>query len=211
MHDATILDNQLRILTSLMPHSSSVSMMILVGAGSRYENSEMAGLSHFLEHLPFKGTKGWPSARLISETIEGVGGIMNASTDREMTIFWCKVSTLHFKQAFSVLMDMLLNPILDPDEMEKEREVIQEELRMTNDYPTQRVDLLIAELLWPDQAMGRDVGGTLDSVANISVESVKKYMTHQYNPANTVISLAGNIIHQEVTDLVHLPTRDWYP
>lgn len=211
MHDATILDNQLRILTSLMPHSSSVSMMILVGAGSRYENSEMAGLSHFLEHLPFKGTKGWPSARLISEAIEGVGGIMNASTDREMTIFWCKVSTLHFKQAFSVLMDMLLNPILDPDEMEKEREVIQEELRMTNDYPTQRVDLLIDELLWPDQAMGRDVGGTLDSVANISVESVKKYMTHQYNPANTVISLAGNITHQEVTELVQLTTRDWYP
>ena len=211
MHDTTVLDNQLRILTSVMPHSSSVSMMILVGAGSRYENCEMAGLSHFLEHLPFKGTKGWPSARLISEAIEGVGGIMNASTDREMTIFWCKVSTLHFKQAFSVLIDMILNPNLDPDEMEKEREVIQEELRMTNDYPAQRVDLLIDELLWPDQAMGRDVGGTLDSVAEISVESVKKYMTHQYNPANTVISLAGNIINQEITELIELATRDWHP
>ena len=211
MHDTTVLDNQLRILTSVMPHSSSVSMMILVGAGSRYENCEMAGLSHFLEHLPFKGTKGWPSARLISEAIEGVGGIMNASTDREMTIFWCKVSTLHFKQAFSVLIDMILNPNLDPDEMEKEREVIQEELRMTNDYPTQRVDLLIDELLWPDQAMGRDVGGTLDSVADISVDSVRKYMTHQYNPANTVISLAGNIIHQEITELIELATRDWHP
>ena len=211
MHDTTVLDNQLRILTSVMPHSSSVSMMILVGAGSRYENCEMAGLSHFLEHLPFKGTKNWPSARLISETIEGVGGIMNASTDREMTVFWCKVSTLHFKQAFSVLIDMILNPNLDPDEMEKEREVIQEELRMTNDYPTQRVDLLIDELLWPDQAMGRDVGGTLDSVADISVESVRKYMTHQYNPANTVISLAGNIIHQEITELIELATRDWHP
>ena len=211
MHDTTVLDNQLRILTSVMPHSSSVSMMILVGAGSRYENCEMAGLSHFLEHLPFKGTKGWPSARLISEAIEGVGGIMNASTDREMTIFWCKVSNLHFKQAFSVLIDMILNPNLDPDEMEKEREVIQEELRMTNDYPAQRVDLLIDELLWPDQAMGRDVGGTLDSVADISVESVKKYMTHQYNPANTVISLAGNIIHQEITELIELATRDWHP
>jgi len=84
-------------------------------------------------------------------------------------------------------------------------------LRMTNDYPTQRVDLLIDELLWPDQAMGRDVGGTLDSVADISVESVKKYMTHQYNPANTVISLAGNIIHQEITELIELATRDWHP
>jgi len=109
MYETTKLDNQLRIVTSAIPHASSVSIMILVGAGSRYENSEMAGLSHFLEHLPFKGTKNWPSARLISETIEGVGGIMNASTDREMTVFWCKVSTLHFKQAFAVLVDMILN------------------------------------------------------------------------------------------------------
>ena len=104
---------------------------------------------------------------------------MNASTDREMTVFWCKVSTLHFKQAFAVLVDMILNPILDPQDMEKEREVIQEELRMTNDYPTQRVDLLIDELLWPNQAMGRDVGGTLESVSNISLEAVKDYMESQ--------------------------------
>ena len=190
MYETTKLDNQLRIVTCSIPHASSVSIMILVGAGSRYENSEMAGLSHFLEHLPFKGTKNWPSARLISETIEGVGGIMNASTDREMTVFWCKVSTLHFKQAFAVLVDMILNPILDPQDMEKEREVIQEELRMTNDYPTQRVDLIIDELLWPNQAMGRDVGGTLESVSNISLEAVKDYMESQYNPANTVISVA---------------------
>ena len=172
MHTTTILDNQLRVVTSYMPHTSSVSMMILIGAGSRYENAETAGLSHFLEHLPFKGTRSWPSARLISEAVEGAGGIMNATTDREWTIFWFKVSILHFRQAFSVLMDMILHPNLDPDEMEKERAVIQDELRMANDYPTQRVDLLIDELLWPNQAMGRDPGGTLDSVANISIEAV---------------------------------------
>ena len=211
MYETTKLDNQLRIVTSAIPHASSVSIMILVGAGSRYENSEMAGLSHFLEHLPFKGSKNWPSARLISETIEGVGGIMNASTDREMTVFWCKVSTLHFKQAFAVLVDMILNPILDPQDMEKERDVIQEELRMTNDYPTQRVDLLIDELLWPNQAMGRDVGGTLESVSYISLEAVKDYMESQYNPANTVISVAGNITHREVTDLIESATSDWHP
>ncbi|MAZ59804.1 MAG: peptidase M16 [Chloroflexi bacterium] len=211
MHTTTILDNKLRVVSSYMPHTSSVTMMILIGAGSRYENAETAGLSHFLEHLPFKGTRSWPSARLISEAVEGAGGIMNATTDREWTIFWFKVSILHFRQAFSVLMDMILHPNLDPDEMEKERAVIQDELRMANDYPTQRVDLLIDELLWPNQAMGRDPGGTLDSVANISIDAVKEYMTTQYNPANTVISLAGNIAHEEVTELIDLATQEWTP
>jgi predicted Zn-dependent peptidase len=211
MYQRTVLDNQLRILSETMPHTHSVSMMIAVGAGSRYEPKELAGLSHFLEHLPFKGTKNWPTAREVSEAIEGVGGLMNASTDREMTVFWCKVARPHFRQAFGVLLDMLLNPILDPEEMEKEREVIQEELRMTNDYPTQMVDLLIDETLWPDQAMGRDVGGTPETVNNISVDDVREYMHRQYNPANTVVAVAGNVTHQEITDLVAEATRDWRP
>jgi predicted Zn-dependent peptidase len=186
-------------------------MIIAVGAGSRYEPKELAGLSHFLEHLPFKGTRNWPTAREVSEAIEGVGGLMNASTDREMTVFWCKVARPHFRQAFAVLLDMVLNPLLDPAEMEKEREVIQEELRMTNDYPTQLVDLLIDETLWPDQAMGRDDGGTPETVNNISVDDVRDYMHRQYNPANTVVAVAGNVTHEEITDLVGEATRDWQP
>jgi predicted Zn-dependent peptidase len=211
MYQRTILDNQLRVLSTNMPHTHSVSMLICVGAGSRYEPKELAGLSHFLEHLPFKGTKNWPTAREVSEAIEGVGGLMNASTDREMTVFWCKVARPHFRQAFSVLLDMLLNPVLDPAEMEKEREVIQEELRMTNDYPTQLVDLLIDETLWPNQAMGRDVGGSPETVNSITVDDVREYMRRQYNPANTVVAVAGNVTHQEVTELVGEATRDWAP
>lgn len=211
MFQRTVLDNQLRILTSAMPHSTSVSMTISVGAGSRYEPQELAGLSHFLEHLPFKGTENWPTARHVSEAVEGVGGIMNASTDRELTVYWCKVARLHFKQAFAVLLDLVLNPLLDPVEMEKEREVIQEELRMTYDYPSQRVDLLIDELLWPEQAMGRDVGGTLESVDRITLENVRDYMIQQYNPANTVIAVAGNIDHAEVVDMVNEATAGWLP
>ena len=211
MYQRSVLDNRLRVLTSTLPHTQSVSILVCIGAGSRYEPQEMAGLSHFLEHLPFKGTKNWPSAREVSEAIEGVGGIMNASTDREMTVFWCKVAQPHFRQAFAVIMDMVLNPLLDPDDMEKEREVIEEELRMTYDYPTQRVDLLMDETLWPDQAMGRDVGGTLESVANITLDNVKEYMERQYNPANAVVTLAGNVTHEEVTDLVEAATRDWHP
>ena len=211
MYQRSVLDNRLRVLTSSMPHSRSVSMVINVAAGSRYESSEMSGISHFLEHLPFKGTKRWPTSRDVSEAIEGVGGVMNASTDREVTAFWCKVAQPHFSSAFAVLLDMIQNPLLHPDELEKEREVIQEELRMTNDHPTYKVDLLIDEALWPEQALGRDVGGTSESVSAISRDAILEYMHHQYNPANTVVAVAGNISHQEVLDLAAEATKDWEP
>ena len=211
MYQSSVLDNRLRVLTSTMDHTMSVSITLCVGAGSRYESPDLAGVSHFIEHLPFKGTRSWPTAKDVSEAIEGVGGMINASTDREMTLFWCKVARPHFQTALSVMLDMLLNPLLDPEEVEKEREIIQEELRMTYDHPTYRVDLLIDEALWPDQAMGRDVGGTPETVAAISQQSIKDYMEQQYNPANTVLAVAGNIDHQEVIDLVEKATRDWQP
>jgi predicted Zn-dependent peptidase len=211
MYQRSVLDNKLRVLTSTMAHTQSVSMVICVGAGSRYESDELAGVSHFIEHLPFKGTKGWPTARAVSEAIEGVGGVMNASTDREMTVFWCKVARLHYKTAFAVLLDMVLHSRLDPEDVEKEREVIQEELRMTYDQPSYRVDLLIDEAMWPDQAMGRDVGGTLESVADIQQKDIREYMYQQYNPANTVVAVAGNVTHEEVVDMLAETTRDWKP
>ena len=211
MYQSSVLDNKLRVLTSTMAHTQSVSMVICVGAGSRYESDELAGVSHFIEHLPFKGTESWPTARAVSEAIEGVGGVMNASTDREMTVFWCKVARLHYKTAFAVLMDMVLNSRLDPEEVEKEREVIQEELRMTYDQPSYRVDLLIDEAMWPDQAMGRDVGGTLETVADIQQKDIREYMHQQYNPANTVVAVAGNVTHEEVVDMLAETTRDWKP
>ena len=211
MYQRTVLDNQLRILTATMPHTRSVSMVFCVGAGSRYESEDMAGLSHFIEHLPFKGTRSWPNAGAVSEAIEGVGGVMNASTDREMTVFWCKVPQTHFRTAFNVLLDMLLHPLLEPNEVEKEREVIQEELRMTLDMPSYRVDLLIDEALWPGQAMGRDVGGTPESVDQITQQEIREYMVRQYNPANTVVAVAGNVTHEEVVDLLADATIDWEP
>ena len=211
MYQRSVLDNKLRVLTSTMAHTQSVSMVICVGAGSRYESDKLAGVSHFIEHLPFKGTKNWPTARDVSEAIEGVGGVMNASTDREMTVFWCKVARLHYKTAFSVLLDMVLHSRLDPEEVEKEREVIQEELRMTYDQPSYRVDLLIDEAMWPDQAMGRDVGGTPETVADIQQKDIREYMHQQYNPANTVVAVAGNVTHDEVVDMLVETTRDWKP
>ena len=211
MFQRSVLDNRLRVVTSMMGHTQSVSIAIFVGAGSRYEPPELAGVSHFIEHLPFKGSLRWPTAQDVSEAIEGVGGVMNASTDREVTVFWCKVAQPHFRTALAVLLDMLLNPLLEPEEVEKEREVIQEELRMTYDNPSYRVDLLIDEAMWPDQAMGRDVGGTPDTVAAIGQESIRDYMRQQYNPANTVVAVAGNVEHGEVVDLLADATGDWQP
>ena len=211
MYQRSVLDNKLRVLTSTMAHTQSVSMVICVGAGSRYESDELAGVSHFIEHLPFKGTESWPTARAVSEAIEGVGGVMNASTDREMTVFWCKVALLHYKTAFAVLMDMVLHSRLDPEDVEKECEVIQEELRITYDQPSYRVDLLIDEAMWPDQAMGRDVGGTPETVAEIKQKDIREYMHQQYNPANTVVAVAGNVTHEEVVDMLAETTRNWKP
>lgn len=209
MYQRTVLDNGLPVLTSTMPNIHSVSMALFVGAGSRYETDEMAGASHFLEHLLFKGTEGWPTAREVSEAIEGVGGVMNASTDREMTIYWCKVARPHFRTALAVLADMLVHPIIDPEELEKEREVILEELRMTNDYPSNRVGLLIDETLWPDQPMGRDVGGSQDSVKAITRDHIMDYMGSQYTPRNVVAAVAGDVSHEEVVDLLNDLLKDW--
>ncbi len=211
MYQRSVLSNKLRVLTSTMAHTQSVSIVICVGAGSRYESDELAGVSHFIEHLPFKGTEHWPTARDVSEAIEGVGGIMNASTDRETTVFWCKIARPHFEMAFRVLMDMIINPVLDPEEVEKEREVIQEELRMSYDNPSYRVDLLIDEAMWPDQAMGRDVGGTPETVAAIQQATIRDYMRQQYNPANTVVAVAGNVTHEEVGNLLEDVTQGWRP
>ena len=208
-HNSTVLDNGLRVLTSNMPHTYSVTLALFVGVGSRYEPNETAGSTHFLEHLLFKGTKNWPKAQDISEAIEGVGGVMNASTDREITIYWCKVAKPHFRRSLAVLLDMVLNPLLDSDEMEKERQVILEELRMSNDYPTHRVDLLMDEMLWPDQPMGRDVGGTPDSVNAITRDDLVALMQSQYGPSNVVISVAGGVSHEEVLEEIEGATSGW--
>jgi predicted Zn-dependent peptidase len=208
---STRLDNGLRVITTSMPHTHAVTVGYFVGAGSRYESDRTAGSTHFLEHLLFKGTRDWPTAKTISETIEGTGGIMNASTEREMTTYWCKVAKPHASKALSVLTDMVLHPLLDQTEMEKERQVILEELRMSDDYPSHRVDLLIDEMMWPNQPMGRDVGGTKESVSGIVRDDLLDMMRNQYVPNNVVLSAAGAISHDEVLEQVAEATREWKP
>jgi len=192
-----------------MPHTRSVAIGFFIGTGSRYETETQAGSSHFIEHLCFRGTSKRPTAREISTAIEGVGGIINAGTDKELTIYWCKVAQPHFALALDVLVDMLLNSRFDPADIEKERQVIIEEIRMSNDSPSQRVAMLIDELLWPEHPLGRDIAGSKESVAAISRDMLLGSLAGQYQPSNTVVTVAGDIQHQEIVTTVNQILGKW--
>jgi len=209
LYHKTVLDNGLRIITAAMPHTHSVSVCFFVGVGSRYESDRIAGVSHFIEHLLFRGTDRRPTAREISEAIEGVGGIINGGTDRETTVYWCKVARHHFPLALDVLMDMLLHPRFEDGDIEKERQVIIEEIKMGYDSPPQRVGLLIDELLWPGHPLGRDIAGSKESVSAISRQAMLGYLKGHYLPGDIVISVAGGIKHREAVDAVEQALGGW--
>jgi predicted Zn-dependent peptidase len=209
MYDRAILDNGLRVITSTMPHSHSVCLAIFVGAGSCYESKEEAGISHFAEHLFFKGTERRPTSKEITQDIEGVGGIINGGTDKEVTVFWCKVASSHFPIALDVLSDLLLNSRFDNKEIEREREVINEEINMNLDLPQQRVNMLIDELLWPEQPLGREVTGYKETVSSITREQLLNYVARRYMPNNTVLSIAGNIQHEEAMSQIKHMFDKW--
>lgn len=209
MHKKTTLDSGLRVITEAMPAVRSVSIFTLIGTGSRYESDDMAGVSHFIEHLMFRGTQRRPTARHISEAIEGVGGILNGGTDREATVYWCKVARTHFPLAVDVMADILMNSRFEAEDMEKERRVIIEEINISYDTPSQRVSQLIDELLWPAHPLGRDIAGDKKSVAGITRGALLEHMSLQYLPANTVLSVAGNVKHKEVVAAINQCFDGW--
>jgi predicted Zn-dependent peptidase len=210
MYNKAVLDNGLRVITSTMPHSRSVCLVALVGTGSCYETKNEAGISHFAEHLFFKGTQRRPTSREITQDIEGIGGIINAGTDKEITVYWCKVASPHFSIALDVLSDLLLNSRFDTKDIEKERQVIIEEINMNLDIPQQRVDMLIDELLWPEQPLGREVTGYKETVSSLTREQLLNYLARRYMPNNTVLSIAGNIQHEEALTQIQ-PLFDKWP
>jgi len=171
--------------------------------------AEQAGLSHFVEHLCFKGTERRPTAKELSETIDGVGGILNGGTDKELTVYWAKVARTHFLLALDLLGDMLRNSKFDPVDMENERKVIIEELNMCMDSPQSRVDMLIDEVIWPAQPLGRDVAGSKETVAAIDHNMLLDYLSTHYLPSNTVVGVAGDISHNEVVDAVTSVLGGW--
>jgi len=192
-----------------MPAVRSVSICMLIGTGSRYETDEIAGTSHFIEHLLFRGTQRRPRARDISEAIEGLGGIINGGTDKEMTIYWCKVAQEHLPVAIDLLADILLCSKYETEDIDRERQVIIEEINITYDSPPQRVSQLIDELLWPGHPLGRDIAGYKQSVKVITKDDLIDYMRLQYLPIKTVISVAGNIDYEKVISMVNHCYGDW--
>jgi len=180
-----------------------------MGAGSRYESEVQAGVSHFIEHLCFRGTEKRLTAKEISGAIEGVGGVLNGGTDKELTVYWCKVAQPHFSMALDVLTDMVLHSRFEKKDIEKERQIIVEEISMSKDAPNQLVGMILDELLWPDHPLGRDVAGTNKSVGAMTREQMRDYMDSEYSPSNTVISIAGNIQQDEAVDEVNKVLGKW--
>lgn len=209
MYEKTTLPNGLRIVTSDMPHTRSVCICVFIEVGSRYELPEQGGVSHFIEHMCFKGTERRPTAKEISETIDGAGGLLNGGTDKELTVYWAKVARTHFAVALDLLVDMIRNSKHDPADIENERKVIIEELNMSMDSPQNRVDMLSDEILWPAQALGRDVAGTKETVSSIDRTTILSCMAEHYLPSSTVIGVAGDIVHSEVVSAIADLLGDW--
>lgn len=209
---AHTLSNGLRLLVTPMPYARSVSVSVYFAAGSRYEPTEQeAGLSHFLEHLCFKGTARRPRPLDISMELDAIGGHINAATNRELTVYYAKVTPEHLAQATDLLADMLRNSLLLDPEIERERGVILEELAAIEDSPTEQVGVLLDGQLWPGQPHGRDVAGTEQSVAEMPNPRIVDYYHRQYVPNATVISLAGAISAEAALDLVQRRFGDWEP
>lgn len=205
----TVLPNGIRLLTASMPATRAVSIAFYVGTGSRYEREDESGASHFLEHILFKGTERRPLAQDVSETIERVGGFMNASTDREVTIYWARVARPHLSIGIDILSDMLLNSTFPVEEIEKERDVILEEIHTSFDSPAQRAFQLADKIMWPDQPLGRDIAGTEESVRSLSRDTIMSYMREQYDPSQVVVAVAGQIEHAEIEQIVSQMLEAW--
>jgi predicted Zn-dependent peptidase len=211
MVQITKLDNGLRVLTVPMPYLQSVSVGFFMQVGSRCESELLSGASHFIEHMLFKGTASRPSAQEVADAIEGKGGMFNANTGLETTLFWAKVAAPDLREALDVLSDMLLRSVFDPAELEKERAVIVEEIKYDLDTPDSLVEMLVTQLQWPDHPLGRDVAGSPDNVAKLSREALIQYHRTHYLPGETVLSLAGQVDHAEAMALASLYLSEWQP
>ena len=191
-HPITTLDNGIRVVAAPMAGRKSVATGIWVGAGARHEEPRLSGVAHFLEHIVFKGTKS-RTANQIKESIEGVGGSMNAFTSEEHTCFLAKVSSRHFEGVFDVLADMVLGASMTEADITKERTVIMEEIKMTQDQPGQLADELLSEIMWPDHPLGRPIAGTLETVGAMSQADIKGYRDERYRPNSITVVAAGDI------------------
>lgn len=196
----SILPNGLRVATCTMPSSQTVAVGLWAAVGARHESARIGGISHFLEHLLFKGTKK-RSARRISEEVEGVGGDLNAYTAEERTCYYAAASVEHLGRVTDVLCDMYRNSRLDAGEIERERGVIAEEIEMIRDEPAQHVHELLTAETWYGNSLARPITGTKKSLAAITRKDLKEYLASHYHAAGTILTAAGAVDHEEIVKM----------
>jgi predicted Zn-dependent peptidase len=201
MVNTTVLDNGVRILTETMPEVRSVSLGIWVKVGSRQDPKDHLGMAHFTEHMMFKGTEK-RSAIQIAREIDALGGLLNAQTAKEYTVYYTKVLDEHLDKASDILFDLFLNSKMDPDELEKEKKVVLQEIRMTEDTPDDYITDLFAEAFFHDSPLGTSILGTEDSVSGYLREYVFDFINRYYSPKSIVIAAVGNVDHSHLVDLV---------
>jgi predicted Zn-dependent peptidase len=200
-HKLTTLKNGLRLVTVPMPQVGSTTVIVGVGAGSRHEARRVNGLFHFIEHMAFKGTKKRPSALAITSEVDGVGGEFNAFTSKEFTGYYIKLASKHQELAFDILSDIVLNSLLKPVEIERERGVIIEEINMYEDTPNRHIWQVFIRLLFGDNPMGRFVYGDKETIRKIKRNDFISYINQLYFPQNMIIAVAGKMNQAEVKKL----------
>lgn len=200
-YEITTLENGIRVITETVNHVQFMSMGFWVGVGSRYETERQWGITHFIEHMLFKGTDK-RTAEQISGAVDAVGGQLNAFTSKENTCYYIKTLTEDFPLAVDVLSDMFLNSRFDNEEIAKEREVIIEEIKMYEDTPDDLVHDLMSDNLWPNHPLGRSILGTEESIAAFDHDMLKSYVKQYYTGSNIVVSVVGNISHAQVVEAI---------
>lgn len=196
-----VLGNRLRLLTEAMPQVRSVSIGVWLARGSRHEPAESAGIAHFVEHMLFKGTA-TRTAEDIAQEIDSVGGQLDAFTAKEYAGYYIKVLDEHLPRAVDILADVVLHPALDAGDIEREKKVILEEIKMVEDTPDDLVHELFTESFWPGHPLGRPILGTRESVERMTGDVLRRYFERVYAPGNFVISAAGSLEHARVRELV---------
>ncbi|MBN1494333.1 insulinase family protein [Candidatus Peregrinibacteria bacterium] len=201
MHHKNQFKNGLRIITEKLESTKAVTVLLLAGAGSRYEHKKINGISHFLEHMFFKGAKKYKNAREVSEAIDGVGGEFNAFTGKEYAGYYVKVASENIEKAMDVISDMLMNAKFDPKEIDKERGVIMEEYNMYQDTPMYQIGWDFEKLVFDDQPLGWDQVGTPELIKSVTQKQFQDYKGALYSPDNMVLALAGDISDKKGIEL----------
>jgi predicted Zn-dependent peptidase len=208
LYRRTVLPNGLTVITEPMDHVRTVALGVWVAAGSRFEDAPRNGISHFIEHMLFKGTT-HRSARGIAEELDAIGGQLNAFTDKEHTCYYLRVLSDHLEEGLAILADMLLHPALEPAALERERQVLVEEIKSYEDAPDDLVHDMFAETVWPGHPLGRPVSGTLTSVAGLRGEDLHAYMAERYRPDAALVTVAGLLEHDRIVALVDRALGAW--